>query len=233
MFLPGDVFGTVPMFFLSTDVEENDSLSRAITHRLYDQDHLRRIAQYIILGAGGARLLDELGVDPDVWHLNEAHGLSAAFHLYEKHHSLEEVKKRLVFTTHTPEEAGNERHDFNLLRDFSFFGGVPEEKSAKSPASMAMSSTTRWPPCASPHRQRRLQTPRRGVPPDVEGLSGDLRDHPHHQRPEQKILGGPRTRTRPQSTATLRNSATASANSRSACSASSPTRPASFSSRMC
>ncbi len=128
MFLPGEIFGTVPMFFLTTDIEENDALSRAITHRLYDQDHLRRIAQYIILGAGGARLLDELGVDPDVWHLNEAHGLSAAFHLYEKHHSLDEVKKRLVFTTHTPEEAGNEKHDFNLLRDFTFFGSLPEQE---------------------------------------------------------------------------------------------------------
>jgi starch phosphorylase len=128
LYLPGDVFGTVPMFFLSTDVEENDQLSREITHRLYDQDHRRRIAQYIILGAGGARLLEELGVDPEVWHLNEAHGLSAAFRLYEKHHSLEEVKKRLVFTTHTPEEAGNERHHFGLLKDFSVFGGVSEEE---------------------------------------------------------------------------------------------------------
>jgi glycogen phosphorylase len=73
-------------------------------------------------------LLDELGVDPEVWHLNEAHGLSAAFHLYEKHHSVEEVRKRLVFTTHTPEEAGNERHGFDLLRDFSFFSGVPEHE---------------------------------------------------------------------------------------------------------
>jgi glycogen phosphorylase len=128
MYLPGDVFGTVPMFFLSTDVEENDPLSRAITHRLYDNDELRRIAQYIILGAGGARLLDELGVDPEVWHLNEAHGLAAAFHLYEKHHSLAEVRKRLVFTTHTPEEAGNEKHDFKLLHEFSFFGGLPEDE---------------------------------------------------------------------------------------------------------
>ena len=128
LYLPGDVFGTVPMFFLSTDIEENDQLSREITHRLYDQDHRRRIAQYIILGAGGARLLEELGVDPEVWHLNEAHGLSAAFRLYEKHHSIEEVKKRLVFTTHTPEEAGNERHHFGLLKDFTFFGGVPEEE---------------------------------------------------------------------------------------------------------
>jgi len=128
MFLPGDVFGTVPMFFLTTDIEENDTLSRAITHRLYDNDPLRRIAQYIILGAGGAKLLDELGVDPDVWHLNEAHGLSAAFHLYKKHGSAEEVRKRLVFTTHTPEEAGNEKTDFNMLRDFTFFSGVPENE---------------------------------------------------------------------------------------------------------
>ncbi|MCF7733940.1 MAG: alpha-glucan family phosphorylase [Akkermansiaceae bacterium] len=128
MFLPGDTFDTVPMFFLTTDIEENDELSRALTHRLYDNDHLRRIAQYIVLGAGGARLMEELGVDPEVWHLNEAHGLSAAFRIYEKHRSLEEVKKRFVFTTHTPEEAGNEKHGFRLLRDFSFFGEVPEEE---------------------------------------------------------------------------------------------------------
>ena len=128
MYLPGDVFSTVPMFFLSTDVEENDPLSRAITHRLYDNDHLRRIAQYIVLGAGGARLLEELGVDPEIWHLNEAHGLSAAFRLYEKTRRKEEVKKRLVFTTHTPEEAGNEKHDFDLLAKFSFFGSVPEKE---------------------------------------------------------------------------------------------------------
>jgi len=128
MFLPGDVFGTVPMFFLSTDIDENDALSRAITHRLYDQDHLRRIAQYIILGAGGARLMEELGVEPDIWHLNEAHGLSAAFQLYKKYGRLEEVKKRLIFTTHTPEEAGNEKHNFNLLKDFTFFGHLSEDE---------------------------------------------------------------------------------------------------------
>jgi starch phosphorylase len=128
LYLPGDIFGTVPMFFLTTDIEENDELSRAITHRLYDNDPLRRIAQYIILGAGGAKLLDELGVDPEVWHLNEAHGLSAAFHIYKKHGSAEEVRKRLVFTTHTPEEAGNEKTDFNLLENFTFFSGVPEDE---------------------------------------------------------------------------------------------------------
>lgn len=128
LYLPADVFSTVPMFFLSTDVEENDPLSRAITHRLYDNDPLRRIAQYVILGAGGARLLEMLGVEPEIWHLNEAHGLSAAFRLYEKYRSTEEIRKRLVFTTHTPEEAGNERHDFRLLHEFSFFGSLPEDE---------------------------------------------------------------------------------------------------------
>ncbi len=128
LYLPGDVFGTVPMFFLSTDIEENDELSRAITHRLYDQDPLRRIAQYIILGGGAARLMDELGVDPDVWHLNEAHGLSAAFHLYRKYGGAQGLKERLVFTTHTPEEAGNEKSSFHLLKDFSFFGDMSEEE---------------------------------------------------------------------------------------------------------
>ncbi|MFD2256725.1 alpha-glucan family phosphorylase [Luteolibacter algae] len=126
MFLAGEIFGTVPMFFLTTDIEENDDLSRAITHRLYDNDPLRRIAQYIILGVGGARLLEELGVDPEIWHLNEAHGLSAAFHLYKTHGNLDDVKKRLIFTTHTPEEAGNEKHNFQLLRDFTFFSGLDE-----------------------------------------------------------------------------------------------------------
>lgn len=125
MFLPGDVFGTVPMFFLTTDIEENDGLSRAITHRLYDNDPLRRICQYIILGTGGARLLEELGVDPEVWHLNEAHGLSATFRVYEKQRDISEVRRRFVFTTHTPEEAGNEKHDFKLLHEFSFFGSLP------------------------------------------------------------------------------------------------------------
>jgi glycogen phosphorylase len=131
LFLPGEVFNTVPMFFLTTDIEENDELSRAITHRLYDHDDLRRVAQYIILGAGGARLLEELGVHPEVYHLNEAHGLSAAFHLYEKYRNLDEVKKRIVFTTHTPEEAGNEKHPFKLLYDFSFFGNVPADEVRK------------------------------------------------------------------------------------------------------
>ena len=124
MYLPTDTFGSAPMFLLTTDVDENDHMSRTISHRLYDSDVLTRIAQYILLGVGGAKLLDELGVDPDVWHLNEAHALSAAFHVYGKYGNLDEVKKRFVFTTHTPVEAGNEKSDFELLHRFTFFNGL-------------------------------------------------------------------------------------------------------------
>ena len=128
MYLPADVFGSAPMFLMTTDLEENDMMSRTISHRLYDSDFLTRIAQYILLGIGGATLLETLGVDPDVWHMNEAHALSAAFHLYGKHGSMEEVKKRMVLTTHTPVEAGNEKSSFDLLHKFTFFNGLSLEE---------------------------------------------------------------------------------------------------------
>lgn len=123
-FLRPETFGTAPMFFLSTDIEENDEESRNITRRLYDSNGLTRIAQYVVLGKGGARLFEELGVEPDIYHLNEAHGLAAAFHVLSKTHNTEEVRKRFVFTTHTPEEAGNEKMDLNMMNSFSFFDGL-------------------------------------------------------------------------------------------------------------
>lgn len=124
LYLPGDVFGTVPMFFLTTDVEGNSAFGRNITQRLYDHDHNVRIAQYMVLGRGGARLLEELGVQPDVYHLNEAHGLSALFRFYETCRDKEAVKKKFVFTTHTPEEAGNEKTNVHVLKQAGFFGSV-------------------------------------------------------------------------------------------------------------
>ena len=124
LYLPGDVFGTVPMFFLTTDVDGNSAFGRNITQRLYDQDHNVRIAQYMVLGRGGARLLEELGVQPEVYHLNEAHGISALFRLYETCRDKEAVKKKFVFTTHTPEEVGNEKNNVHVLKKAGFFGSV-------------------------------------------------------------------------------------------------------------
>ncbi len=129
LYLAPEVFGTVPMFFLTTDIAENDHLSRTISHHLYDPDAAARVAQSILLGVGGGKLLDLLGRKTDVYHLNEGHGLPLAFYLYEKHgRDLAEVQKRLVFTTHTPELAGNEERPMKLLADMSFFGSVPEEE---------------------------------------------------------------------------------------------------------
>jgi len=125
MYLPPTTFNSAPLFLMTTDIPENDYISQTITHRLYDANVSTKVAQFILLGAGGARLLEEIGFDPEVYHLNEAHGVSAAFYLYQKYgKDREEVRKRLVFTTHTPEEAGNEKHDIYLCAKMSYFSGL-------------------------------------------------------------------------------------------------------------
>lgn len=124
MYLNPETFKTAPLFLLSTDLPENDHVSQTITHRLYDANVATKIAQFILLGIGGAKLIDELGFDPDRYHLNEAHGVSSVFYLYKKFGNMQDVKKRLVFTTHTPEEAGNEKHDIYLCEKMSYFCGM-------------------------------------------------------------------------------------------------------------
>lgn len=124
MYLNPETFKTAPLFLLSTDLPENDHVSQTITHRLYDANVATKVAQFILLGVGGAKLVDELGFNPDRYHLNEAHGVSSVFYLYKKFGNTEEVKKRLVFTTHTPEEAGNEKHDIYLCQKMSYFCGL-------------------------------------------------------------------------------------------------------------
>ncbi|AZQ63178.1 alpha-glucan family phosphorylase [Flammeovirga pectinis] len=122
---PG-VFNTVPMFFLTTDLPENDYLSQSISHRLYDADASAKVAQYMLLGLGGAKLLDELEYNAEVYHFNEAHALPASFHLAKKFNGdMQKVKELLVFTTHTPEEAGNEKHDIHFLNKLGYFNGMP------------------------------------------------------------------------------------------------------------
>lgn len=131
-YLNPETFKTAPLFLLTTDIPENDYVSQTITHRLYDANVATKVAQFILLGVGGAKLVDELGFNPDLYHLNEAHGLSSAFYLYKKYgNSLEEVRKRLVFTTHTPEEAGNEKHDIYLCHKMSYFCGLSVEEVKK------------------------------------------------------------------------------------------------------
>jgi glycogen phosphorylase len=122
-YLHPDTFRSAPLFLMSTDVPENDYVSQTITHRLYDANVATKVAQFILLGRGGAKLLDMINFNPDVYHLNEAHGVSLVFHLLTKFGTKEEVRKRLVFTTHTPEEAGNEKHDIHLCQKMTYFNG--------------------------------------------------------------------------------------------------------------
>ena len=124
-YLPPDVFQTCPLFLLSTDLPENDYLAKTICHKLYDSNPETKIAAAILLGAGGAHLLEQLEWEPDVYHLNESHGLPLAFYLYNRYKKANEVKKRLIFTNHTPEKAGNPETEITLLNKMGFFCDVP------------------------------------------------------------------------------------------------------------
>jgi starch phosphorylase len=128
LYLNPETFKSAPLFLLTTDLPENDYISHTISHRLYDGNVATKVAQFILLGVGGAKLLDELNFNPELYHLNEAHAISAAFYLRNKWGSIEEVKKHLVFTTHTPEEAGNEKHDLHLCEKMGYFCGMPLEE---------------------------------------------------------------------------------------------------------
>jgi glycogen phosphorylase len=94
--------GRVPLLLLDTELPENDGPTRWITSRLYDGDPDTRLAQYALLGLGGARALEAVGVEPGVVHLNEGHAAFASLGGFEGVHT--------VFTTHTPVPAGNDTY---------------------------------------------------------------------------------------------------------------------------
>lgn len=124
-YLPPSVFNTAPLFFLSTDLPENDYLAKTISHKLYDSNPEARIAASILLGIGGAKLLEILNWEPEIYHLNESHGLPLAFFLHDKFKNLEDVKQRLVFTNHTAEAAGNQKTNISLFYRMGFFNDIP------------------------------------------------------------------------------------------------------------
>jgi starch phosphorylase len=127
-YLAPSVFNSAPLLLLSTDIDENDYLSRTITQKLYDVNEETRISQEIILGIGGVKVLEALNQEIDVYHMNEGHALPLVYELYSKYQTLEKVKERVLFTTHTPEDAGNEEHNINLLHKFGFFNTLSMDK---------------------------------------------------------------------------------------------------------
>ncbi|UXM84563.1 alpha-glucan family phosphorylase [Methanococcus aeolicus] len=120
--LNSDIFETCPIYFLTTDIPENDYLSRTISHKLYDGNNLTHIAQEIVLGVAGYKVMQKCE-NIDIYHINEAQSLPLGFKMIEEY-GLDYVKNHLVFTTHTPVSAGNEVHDINLLNKMGFFSGV-------------------------------------------------------------------------------------------------------------
>ncbi len=125
--------GRVPVLLLDTDNTKNDPADRPITGQLYVSGRDMRICQEIVIGMGGVRVLQALGIEPSCWHMNEGH---CAFLGFERIHSFEknglsfaeackEVAKSSLFTTHTPVPAGNEAFDLDLIR--KYFKSFAEE----------------------------------------------------------------------------------------------------------
>ncbi|MBU4486072.1 MAG: alpha-glucan family phosphorylase [Candidatus Delongbacteria bacterium] len=119
--------GKIKLYLLDTNIPQNDLTARCITDHLYIADKHLRIQQEIILGQGGMKALDLLGIKPRVFHLNEGH---SAFLIIERMKKLmldqkmsfEKAKQLIiqstVFTTHTPVIEGNEHFDESFIREY-------------------------------------------------------------------------------------------------------------------
>ncbi|GBF22991.1 alpha-glucan phosphorylase [Candidatus Gastranaerophilus sp. (ex Termes propinquus)] len=127
-----ELFGTCPVYLLTTDVDGNSEFARRISHKLYDGDERIRIAQETVLGIGGVRIIQEAGYDFDIVHMNEGHALPAAFELLRQFNGdLNAVRRKTVFTTHTPVAAGNEVHWVDTLLEGGFFADCPRDRAVE------------------------------------------------------------------------------------------------------
>lgn len=122
-----DTFDNAPLYLLDTNLPENEDAW--ITGQLYGWFGEERIAQEMVLGIGGVRALQALGIDVDVYHFNEGHALFAGFELLRQEmeaiagkkkkkafkEALERVRQKVVFTTHTPVVQGNESHPIDRM----------------------------------------------------------------------------------------------------------------------
>ena len=119
--------GRTELYLLDTDHEDNQPQDRHITHHLYGGDWENRFKQEMILGIGGIRALEEIGIRPDVFHLNEGHAAFAGLERLRKFiidgkfsfaESLEIVRASSLFTTHTPVPAGHDSFLEDTLRTY-------------------------------------------------------------------------------------------------------------------
>ena len=119
--------GRIPLYLLDADSQENTPEDRSITHQLYGGDWNNRFKQELLLGVGGIRLLNSLGIKPAVYHLNEGHaafaGLERLRRLVEEkgidfYVAKEIVRSTSLFTTHTPVPAGHDTFSEDVLRTY-------------------------------------------------------------------------------------------------------------------
>lgn len=121
--------GRVPVILLDAAVPENGESDRALTDVLYGGDAAYRLAQELVLGVGGVRLLRALGFTIRRYHMNEGHSAFLSLELLreqalpnadvregESEYDLPQQRQRCIFTTHTPVEAGHDVFDYDLVR---------------------------------------------------------------------------------------------------------------------
>jgi starch phosphorylase len=125
----GHLGGRQPVLLLDTDLDENHSDDRQITHHLYGGDTLYRLKQEIVLGLGGVRLLHAVGFSIHHYHMNEGHSALLGLELMRRYtysaqhvrpgespYDLPRVRDLCSFTTHTPVEAGHDRFPYDLVQ---------------------------------------------------------------------------------------------------------------------
>jgi starch phosphorylase len=115
--------GRITLYMLDTNLPENDLHFQGLTSAVYGGNIDTRIGQEIILGIGGVRLLQSLGIHPSVFHMNEGHSAFLVLELLQQElkggktriEAEQSVRSRCVFTTHTPVPAGHDRFNAELM----------------------------------------------------------------------------------------------------------------------
>jgi len=119
--------GRVSLYLLDTETPENNAEDRLITAELYGGDLEMRMRQEIMLGIGGVKALSALGIEADVFHMNEGHSAFLALerirlNIVERkldfYSALQVVAAANVFTTHTPVPAGNDSFPREMMRKY-------------------------------------------------------------------------------------------------------------------
>jgi len=118
--------GRTTLLLLDSNVPENSDWDRSLTARLYGGDARVRIRQELLLGVGGVRALQALGIHPSVLHLNEGHSAFAVLEMIRTQmeadgvpfgEAVRDVAIMTVFTTHTPVAAGHDRFPASLVEE--------------------------------------------------------------------------------------------------------------------